>query len=209
MKSRIASFAMMVSAIASAAFFAGAARPAAAYELPTLSEMTAPSAPSAGSVVQYAQDAGANTEYVIGFASENNFVISSTGAVTVKTTINALTGYQLNGATVIDSSGLTLSAKNLITDTTTGMKIGTATNQKIGFFNATPVVQPTALTTQLTTVTFTAPGTPDYAWGAGTNTNAYGWTTNDEFKTAASVIANLQTRVSELETKIKALGLIA
>ena len=36
MKSRIASFAMMVSAIASAAFFAGAARPAAAYELPTL-----------------------------------------------------------------------------------------------------------------------------------------------------------------------------
>jgi hypothetical protein len=43
---------------------------------------------------------------------------------------------------------LTLSAQNIATDTTTGTKIGTATTQKIGFYNATPVVQPTALTTQ-------------------------------------------------------------
>lgn len=35
------------------------------------------------------------------------------------------------------------SAANIYTDTTTGMKIGTATNQKIGFFNSTPIVQPT------------------------------------------------------------------
>ncbi len=31
--------------------------------------------------------------------------------------------------------------KNIILGTTTGMKIGTATTQKIGFFNATPIVQ--------------------------------------------------------------------
>lgn len=40
-------------------------------------------------------------------------------------------------------SGLTLSALNLITDTTTGMKIGTATNQKLGFWNTAPIIQPT------------------------------------------------------------------
>jgi len=36
----------------------------------------------------------------------------------------------------IDLSGL-----NIITDATTGTKIGTATNQKLAFYNATPVVQ--------------------------------------------------------------------
>ena len=34
-------------------------------------------------------------------------------------------------------------AANISTDTTTGMKIGTATTQKLGFYNATPIVQPT------------------------------------------------------------------
>jgi len=38
-----------------------------------------------------------------------------------------------------------MNAVNIVTDTTTGFKIGTATNQKISFFNATPVVQPTAV----------------------------------------------------------------
>lgn len=38
---------------------------------------------------------------------------------------------------------VTISANNIATDTTTGMKIGTATSQKLGFFNATPIVQPT------------------------------------------------------------------
>jgi len=41
---------------------------------------------------------------------------------------------------VIDSN-LDISTKDIITDTTTGTKIGTATTQKIGFWNATPVVQ--------------------------------------------------------------------
>jgi hypothetical protein len=48
----------------------------------------------------------------------------------------------LNGANTW-SGNQTLSAVNLITDTTTGMKIGTSTSQKLGFFNATPIVQPT------------------------------------------------------------------
>jgi len=48
---------------------------------------------------------------------------------------------------------------NIITDITTGLKIGTATSQKLGFFNATPVVQqigcavPTDLTTCITAIT--------------------------------------------------------
>lgn len=48
------------------------------------------------------------------------------------------------GATTL-SGDLTLSTHNLVTDTTTGTKIGTlggASGQKLGFFAATPVVQP-------------------------------------------------------------------
>jgi len=46
---------------------------------------------------------------------------------------------------------ITLIAGNLITDTSTGTKIGTATNQKLSFYNSTPIVQPVA-TTDLGTV---------------------------------------------------------
>ena len=79
---------------------------------------------------------------------------------------------------------------------------------KIGFYAVTPVVRPTALTTQLTTITHTAPGTPDYAIQNFTQTTPFGFVTADEANTVLSVIANLQTRVSELETKLQALGLL-
>jgi hypothetical protein len=39
-----------------------------------------------------------------------------------------------------------LDGANLILGTTTGMKVGTATTQKLGFFNATPIVQPAGTT---------------------------------------------------------------
>ena len=49
----------------------------------------------------------------------------------------------LDADTSIDLNALVdISAQNIKTDTTTGTKIGTATSQKLGFFNATPVDQP-------------------------------------------------------------------
>jgi hypothetical protein len=44
------------------------------------------------------------------------------------------TGFTMGG-------NLTMNAKDVVLDTTTGTKIGTATAQKLGFWNATPVVQ--------------------------------------------------------------------
>jgi hypothetical protein len=76
--------------------------------------------------------------------------------------------------------------------------------------NSTQVVtsQQTALTAQLTTITCSAPGTPDYAI-ADLVEGALGFTTLDEGLSVLKVIANLQVRVGELETKLKAHGLIA
>jgi len=98
---------------------------------------------------------------------------------------------------------------DLVLDTTTGTKIGTATNQKLGFYNATPIVQPTEITDELTTITHTAPGTLDYAIQDLTNSSPFGFVTKDEGNTVLSVIANLQTRVNELETALASLGLLA
>lgn len=78
----------------------------------------------------------------------------------------------------------------------------------IGFFGVAPTTRQTELTDELTTVTFTAPGTPDYAVQNLTNTGGYGFVTQDEGNTVLSVIANLQTRVNELETKLTAYGLL-
>lgn len=65
------------------------------------------------------------------------------------------------------------------------------------------------LTAQLTTITSTAPGTPDYAVQDLTTTTPYGFVTKDEGNTVLSVIANLQARVAQLESRLQALALIA
>lgn len=61
------------------------------------------------------------------------------------------------GAGFAFSDAITLSDVNVILGTTTGTKIGTGTTQKLGFWNATPIVQPT-----------TAVGAATYVSNAGT-----------------------------------------
>lgn len=79
-----------------------------------------------------------------------------------------------------------------------------------GFYGTTPIAKPAALTTQLTSITIAdAAGTPDYALSALTTSSPYGLATAAEAITLLYVIQNLQVRVGELETKIKALGLIS
>jgi hypothetical protein len=56
---------------------------------------------------------------------------------------SAFAGFSCGALTL--NGNLDASTRDLVTDTTTGTKIGTATTQKIGFFNATPVVQQAAV----------------------------------------------------------------
>jgi hypothetical protein len=100
-------------------------------------------------------------------------------------------------------------AGDITVGTTTGTKIGTAAAQKLGFFGVTPVVQQTELTDELTTITHTAPGTADFAIQNLVMATGFGFVTEDEGNTVLSVIANLQARVNELETKLVALGFLA
>ena len=61
-------------------------------------------------------------------------------------TINESTvahGVIVDGVTLKDGGVTLADASNVIVGSTTGTKIATATSQKLGFWNATPVVQPT------------------------------------------------------------------
>jgi len=82
---------------------------------------------------------------------------------------------------------------------------------KIGFYGlSTPIVQPAALTAQLTTITpADAEGTPDYAIAAITASSPYGFASAQEAITVLYVIKNLQTRLAEVESRLEALNLIA
>lgn len=66
-----------------------------------------------------------------------------------------------------------------------------------------------ALTSKLTTLTYTAPGTPDYAIADLTNSSPYGFASQDEGRTVLSVIANLQARVNDLEARLQTLGVVS
>jgi hypothetical protein len=105
------------------------------------------------------------------------------------------------------SAGGTARPMELQTDGTT--RINIAANGDLGFFGVTPVAQQTELTDELTTITHTAPGTADFAIQNLVAATGYGFVTEDEGNTVLSVIANLQARVNELETKLVALGFLA
>lgn len=83
-----------------------------------------------------------------------------------------------------------------------GLRIrGAGSAAAISFYGGTPVTRGAALTAQLTTITHTAPGTPDYAIQDLTS-GGYGFVTKDEGNSVLAVIANLQTRVAELEARL-------
>jgi hypothetical protein len=143
---------------------------------------------------------------------------TATARVQIKGATSGSSGYGLkvDGSTagtknfyVRDDGRLeTRDGGELSAGTTIGFKIGISASEKLGFFGVTPVAQQNALTASLTTLTYTAPGTPDYTIQDLTSSGGYGFATQDEGNTVLSVIKNLQVRVNELETRASNLGLI-
>lgn len=85
---------------------------------------------------------------------------ADTVGVTGATTLAAMSATSITATgTVAVTDTLTMTdAKNIVVSGTTGTKIGTATTQKLGFFNATPVVQQTAYTQTFSTADKTHAG---------------------------------------------------
>lgn len=91
-------------------------------------------------------------------------------------------GVQLNITNGGVNNAIDIIAGDIKLATTTGTKIGTATNELLGFWNATPIAQPAALTAADATATDGTIGTAD------------------------TIINNLRTRLNELEAALSASG---
>lgn len=87
-------------------------------------------------------------------------------------------------------------AINIVLGTTTGTKIGTSASQKLGFYNATPVIQPVLATDFTYTV---SNGTTDRTFDADA-------LTMDEI---ADVLGTLSGDLVAVKTALKSLGLLA
>jgi len=82
--------------------------------------------------------------------------IAVTGANTSMSGTLAVTGASTLTGLLTTNGGITLGdAQNIAFNTTTGTKIGAATTQKLSFWNATPIVQPT---TAVASATVVSPG---------------------------------------------------
>lgn len=91
-----------------------------------------------------------------------------------------------------------------------GILIGQSATDLVGLWGVTPVVQPAALTAQLTTITpADAAGTPDYAIAAVTSSSPFGFSNAAEVITLLYVIKNLQVRQAEIEARLEAAGIVA
>lgn len=106
-------------------------------------------------------------------------------------------------------TALTVEYESVTSGLPDGAQVGKSATEKVGFWGATPVVQGAALTAQLTTLTHTAPGTPDYAIQNLTTSTPYGFVSADEGNSVLKVVANLQTRLAEVEARLETAGFVA
>ena len=103
----------------------------------------------------------------------------------------------------VDANAITFGdAVNVVLNTSTGTKIGTATTQKLAFFNATPVVQQSAIANITTTA---SSGTLPTANGSVTIANAASATTTELLEFCVELESKLESALAILRT----FGLIA
>lgn len=133
-------------------------------------------------------------------------IASGSGNTPLNLTSGAVTAGAATLANVsasnITSDDITIrDGKNIIADSTNGTKIGTGTTQKLGFWNATPVAQPSGA--NQAAITNTAIGTADGALVSIGNTYS---------STVASNInnnfADIATLLNEIRAALVSVGII-
>ncbi len=79
---------------------------------------------------------------VFGSAKDTNLYRSAADTLKTDDSFTVGTNLTVTGTTALNDTVTIADAKNIALNTTTGTKIGTATTQKLGFYNSTPITQP-------------------------------------------------------------------
>lgn len=97
--------------------------------------------------------------------------------------------------------------RNMVLNATTGTKIGTATTQKLGFWNATPIVQPSAYTQTYATADKTHANftSADLATTAATQTTPWGFASQAQADNIATQVNLLRADVADLKQLVNAI----
>jgi hypothetical protein len=81
---------------------------------------------------------------VFGLSKDTNLYRSAADTLKTDDSLTVGTNLTVTGTSALNDTVTIADGKNITLNTTTGTKIGTATTQKLGFYNATPVVQQTS-----------------------------------------------------------------
>lgn len=147
----------------------------------------------------YLDDAGSFHQNTTGFPAGANIVrlaVVVAGASSITSVTDARVSLVSGGNVLayLSLAGGTLNdGANLAVGTTTGTKIATASTQKLGFFGATPVVQPSALTAITDSTTGTPSSTLNDVGTAFTHA-----TLDNNFATIAAKINAIQAALHNL-----------
>ena len=126
-----------------------------------------------------------------GLTAKRAFTFPDTaGVVVVDAAVQTISGAKTFSGGITVGTAIAISDVNVVLGTVTGTKFGTATSQKLAFYNSTPIVQPS---TTGETVGFTA--------GAGTAVTDQSTFTGNVGATAY--------RISDIVKHLKNLGLVA
>lgn len=134
----------------------------------------------------------------------NDYLLWDASASTLSTVGAA--AISLAGGLTLATTGLTLTDVNVVLSATTGTKIGTATTQKLGFYNATPIVQPSAYTQTYSTADKThANLTSATLTDSSAGTPATTITALSDGTTYANDVASLRNNLASLAAQNNAL----
>jgi len=143
------------------------------------------------------------------------------GSTTKRISVGHFNALLLGTSTGVGAGGITMTGNLTITDsdivlsTTTGTKIGTATTQKLGFFNATPIVRGTAFTQTYSTPS-TVHNNPVAVAPSAYVTGAFGYSTGTKAQEVRDCAANAVADIADIKMvlngvidQLQALGLLA
>jgi hypothetical protein len=143
------------------------------------------------------------------FAFWNATPVAQPANSTAIDTLLVNTGLRASGGSanfstqVVANAGISVAdAQNIALATTTGTKIGTAATQKLGFWNAAPAVQPTAIANITTTA---STGTLPTADNTVTIANAATPTVVE----LLGYCVELEAKIEDLLGKLRTIGIIA